>query len=121
MSAGALELVRSPLKALWICLLSDCFICFHRREQAISHSPFVTVGQDNSAVGIRATLSRLSELLRRADEPLWEHLVEKNKVRWCAAPLLYSLPARHCLGLLPTLTLCSARAAAPDESELLSA
>ena len=41
-------------------------------------------------MGIRATLSRLSELLRRADEPLWEHLVEKNKVRWalilcCAA------------------------------------
>ena len=33
-------------------------------------------------MGIRATLSRLSELLRRADEPLWEHLVEKNKVRW---------------------------------------
>ena len=33
-------------------------------------------------MGIRATLSLLSELLRRADEPLWEHLVEKNKVRW---------------------------------------
>ena len=32
-------------------------------------------------MGIRATLTRLSDLLRRVDEPLWEHLVEKNKAR----------------------------------------
>jgi hypothetical protein len=30
--------------------------------------------QDNSAVGIRATLGQLSVLLRRLDEDLWEHL-----------------------------------------------
>lgn len=37
--------------------------------------------QDNSKVGIRATISRLSGLLQDADPELWYHLVHKNKVR----------------------------------------
>ncbi|KAL3532330.1 hypothetical protein ACH5RR_005851 [Cinchona calisaya] len=35
---------------------------------------------DNSSVGIRATLSRLSELLKANDEELWRHLELTNKV-----------------------------------------
>jgi hypothetical protein len=37
--------------------------------------------QDNSKVGIRATLTRLSGLLQDTDPELWYHLVHKNKAR----------------------------------------
>ena len=37
--------------------------------------------QDNSEVGIRATLSNLMDVLREKDPALWEHLVIKNQVR----------------------------------------
>jgi len=36
--------------------------------------------QDNSTVGIRATLARLSQLLRAHDEELWEHLDKGLKI-----------------------------------------
>lgn len=35
---------------------------------------------DNSAVGIRSTIGRLSELLKRHDEELWRHLELISKV-----------------------------------------
>lgn len=35
---------------------------------------------DNSSVGIRSTLLRLSELLKASDEELWRHLELTNKV-----------------------------------------
>lgn len=38
------------------------------------------VGQDNSSVGIRATLTRLDCLLEQADPDLYTHLQVKNKV-----------------------------------------
>lgn len=40
--------------------------------------------QDNSEVGIRAMLSRLSSLLNQVDPELWYHLTHKNKVRFAA-------------------------------------
>ena len=46
-------------------------------------TPSVPGVQDNSKVGIRATISRLSDLLQGADPELWYHLVHKNKVRQC--------------------------------------
>ena len=35
--------------------------------------------QDNSKVGIRATLSRMSDMLQHKDEVLWNHVQNKNK------------------------------------------
>jgi len=37
--------------------------------------------QDNSEVGIKAMLNRLSNLLNQVDPELWYHLTHKNKVR----------------------------------------
>ncbi len=51
--------------------------------------------QDNSAVGIRATLTRLSELLRRVDPALWAHLVEENKAWPCSHACPPPLSARR--------------------------
>ena len=46
--------------------------------------------QDNSEVGIRATISRLSALLQTLDPELWYHLNHKVKVckrsQWCNSP-----------------------------------
>lgn len=36
--------------------------------------------QDNSEVGIKAMLNRLSNLLNQVDPELWYHLTHKNKV-----------------------------------------
>lgn len=36
---------------------------------------------DNSVVGIRSTIARLSQLLREQDEELWRHLEITTKVR----------------------------------------
>lgn len=36
---------------------------------------------DNSIVGIRSTISRLSQLLKQHDEELWRHLEVTTKVR----------------------------------------
>ena len=49
--------------------------------------------QDNSRVGIRATLSKLSDMLQQEDEELWNHVQIKNKVCF-ALPYLYS-HAKH--------------------------
>jgi hypothetical protein len=35
---------------------------------------------DNSAVGVKATLSQLNALLRRSDEELWRHMELSAKV-----------------------------------------
>ena len=35
---------------------------------------------DNSAVGIRSTISQMTQLLRRHDEELWRHLEITSKV-----------------------------------------
>ena len=37
--------------------------------------------QDNSAVGIRATIARLNSMLQGYDAELWAHLEQKNKVK----------------------------------------
>ena len=47
--------------------------------------------QDNSKVGIRATISRLSGLLQDADPELWYHLVHKNKARHAPSGILCEL------------------------------
>jgi len=46
-------------------------------------------------VGIRATLTRLSELLRRVDPALWAHLVEENKAWPCSHACPPPLSARR--------------------------
>ena len=45
--------------------------------------------QDNSEVGIRATITRLSGLLQDIDPQLWYHLVHKNKVRDTNSPRVH--------------------------------
>lgn len=36
--------------------------------------------QDNSAVGVKATIAKLNAMLQRHDQELWAHLEQKNKV-----------------------------------------
>ena len=47
--------------------------------------------QDNSEVGIRATISRLSNLLQTLDPELWYHL--NHKVKVCFPPGLLQVLA----------------------------
>ena len=48
--------------------------------------------QDNSEVGIRATISRLSALLQTLDPELWYHL--NHKVKVCNVPRYYTVVMR---------------------------
>lgn len=43
---------------------------------------------DNSVVGIRSTISKLSQLLKRHDEELWRHLEVTTKVRFFTVKML---------------------------------
>ena len=57
---------------------ADSFSCFVRLlSDSVDH---FCEQLDNSAVGILATLSRLSELLKANDEELWRHLEFTTKV-----------------------------------------
>lgn len=58
---------------------ADTFFCF---VELISGFRDNFVQQlDNSVVGIRATITRLSQLLKEHDEELWRHLEMTTKVR----------------------------------------
>lgn len=58
---------------------ADSFSCFVRLlSDSVDH---FCEQLDNSAVGILATLSRLSELLKANDEELWRHLEFTTKVK----------------------------------------
>lgn len=57
---------------------ADSFSCFVRlMSDSVDHFCELL---DNSSVGIRSTLLRLSELLKASDEELWRHLELTNKV-----------------------------------------
>ncbi|XP_071908689.1 uncharacterized protein [Coffea arabica] len=57
---------------------ADSFSCFVRLiSDSVDH---FCEQMDNSSVGIRSTLLRLSELLKASDEELWRHLELTNKV-----------------------------------------
>ncbi|KAK3143025.1 hypothetical protein QOZ80_4BG0356710 [Eleusine coracana subsp. coracana] len=65
---------------------------------------------DNSVVGIRSTISRLSQLLKRHDEELWRHLEVVTKVnpqfyafRWITLLLTQEFKFRDCINLWDTL------------------
>ncbi|CAN6270510.1 unnamed protein product [Urochloa humidicola] len=65
---------------------------------------------DNSVVGIRSTITRLSQLLKRHDEELWRHLEVVTKVnpqfyafRWITLLLTQEFNFRDCLHLWDTL------------------
>ena len=58
---------------------ADSFFCF---VELLSGFRDNFVKQlDNSVVGIRSTITRLSQLLREHDEELWRHLEVTSKVR----------------------------------------
>lgn len=58
---------------------ADAFFCF---VELLSGFRDNFVQQlDNSVVGIRATITKLSQLLRKYDEELWRHLEMTSKVR----------------------------------------
>ncbi|KAL6885829.1 hypothetical protein ACP4OV_010090 [Aristida adscensionis] len=65
---------------------------------------------DNSVVGIRSTISKLSQLLKRHDEELWRHLEVVTKVnpqfyafRWITLLLTQEFKFRDCVNLWDTL------------------
>lgn len=58
---------------------ADAFFCF---VELLSGFRDNFVQQlDNSVVGIRSTITKLSQLLRKHDEELWRHLEITSKVR----------------------------------------
>lgn len=68
---------------------ADTFFCF---VELISGFRDNFVQQlDNSVVGIRATITRLSQLLKEHDEELWRHLEMTTKVRNYVLSSVYSL------------------------------
>lgn len=44
--------------------------------------------QDNSAVGIRATIAKLNSMLQGYDPELWAHLEQKNKVQMASCTMV---------------------------------
>ncbi|OAY68869.1 TBC1 domain family member 13 [Ananas comosus] len=65
---------------------------------------------DNSVVGIRSTISKLSQLLKRHDEELWRHLEVTTKVnpqfyafRWITLLLTQEFNFADCLHIWDTL------------------
>lgn len=59
---------------------ADTFFCFMELLSGFRDN-FVQQ-LDNSVVGIRATINRLSQLLKQHDEELWRHLEMTSKVRF---------------------------------------
>lgn len=58
---------------------ADAFFCFVELLSGLRDN-FVQQ-LDNSVVGIRSTITKLSQLLRKHDEELWRHLEITSKVR----------------------------------------
>lgn len=67
---------------------ADAFFCF---VELLSGFRDNFVQQlDNSVVGIRSTITKLSQLLRKHDEELWRHLEMTSKVRVIKICIVYS-------------------------------
>lgn len=60
---------------------ADAFFCFV--ELLSGFRDFYCQQLDNSVVGIRSAITRLSQLVRKHDEELWRHLEITTKVRHC--------------------------------------
>ena len=65
---------------------ADAFFCFV--ELLSGFRDFYCQQLDNSVVGIRSAITRLSQLVRKHDEELWRHLEITTKVRHCFLSLL---------------------------------
>jgi hypothetical protein len=61
------------------CAEADTFFCFV--ELLSGFRDHFCQQLDNSVVGIRSTITRLSHLLKEHDEELWRHLEVTTKVR----------------------------------------
>jgi len=68
-----------PINNLQAFAEADAFFCFVELLSGLRDN-FVQQ-LDNSVVGIRSTITRLSQLLREHDEELWRHLEVTSKVR----------------------------------------
>lgn len=67
---------------------ADAFFCFV--ELLSGFRDFYCQQLDNSVVGIRSAITRLSQLVRKHDEELWRHLEITTKVRhFLSRPLCY--------------------------------
>ncbi len=67
---------RGPIVQAVCAIADDCHVC----EATQIHKCHVPL-QDNSNMGIKATLSRFSAVLKMHDRELWYHLDVKNQVR----------------------------------------
>lgn len=68
------------VRVLQACAEADTFFCFV--ELLSGFRDHFCQQLDNSVVGIRATITRLSRLLKEHDEELWRHLEVTTKVRF---------------------------------------
>lgn len=87
---------------------SDAFFCFV--EVLSGFRDNFCKQLDNSVVGIRSTISKLSQLLKRHDEELWRHLEVVTKVnpqfyafRWITLLLTQEFKFRDCIHLWDAL------------------
>jgi len=75
-----------PINNLQAFAEPDAFFCFVELLSGLRDN-FVQQ-LDNSVVGIRSTITRLSQLLKEHDEELWRHLEVTSKVRQCLVYIL---------------------------------
>ncbi|KQJ82200.1 TBC1 domain family member 13 [Brachypodium distachyon] len=87
---------------------SDAFFCFV--EVLSGFRDNFCKQLDNSVVGIRSTISKLSQLLKRHDEELWRHLEVVTKVnpqfyafRWITLLLTQEFKFRDCIHIWDAL------------------
>ena len=76
---------------------ADTFFCFVELISGFKNNYCKHL--DNSRVGIRSTLSKLSQLLKKHDEELWRHMEVITKVRYIRY-LIYVLFASNTTLLL---------------------
>lgn len=77
------KLLANALLITYLCVLqgaaeADTFFCFSELLSGFRDNFCQQL--DNSVVGIRSTLTRLSQLLKEHDEELWRHLEVTTKV-----------------------------------------
>lgn len=72
---------------------ADTFFCFVEILSGIRDNFCKQL--DNSVVGIRSTISKMSQLLKEHDEELWRHLELTTKVSYIISRLFDALRTMH--------------------------
>lgn len=91
MFIGSALLIISSLQAMQASAEADTFFCFV--ELLSGFRDHFCQQLDNSVVGIRSTITKLSQFLKEHDEELWRHLEMTTKV---SSPLCLTVGSCIC-------------------------